>query len=66
MIESHTAVSDIRIQSGAEAKARHRAGSGGLCLAHLKALIPSQVDALDSGVGSKTEILKAEDERLFC
>lgn len=61
MTEPITADSDSRIQSRAAAKAKHRAGSAGLWLAPPRALIPSEVDALGSGVGSKTEILKAEE-----
>ena len=42
------------------ARGRHSTGSAGPWLAPLKSLIPSQVDPLGSGVGSKTEIFRVE------
>lgn len=63
IVESVTADSDIRIQSRVGARARHRAGSGGCWLAPLKALIPSQVDPLSSGIGCKTDCIRVEELR---
>ena len=41
-------------------RARHSTGLAGPWLPPLKSLIPSQVDPLGSGVGSKSEIFRVE------